>query len=273
LLITFSNWIAGRILSASADTTIKPQDDNLPPWLSIIIAIIGSAVISSVVTTFVAPWMKERYKIREDYIVPYRKWCGDMSGEILEYKFILEELKKERDGEKKDIKQFLSDNYIILHFWEIHDTVRAGHKWIGKVKKIPPWWDLRQCLHRHRPLSVFSLYLHRSRKQIKRSTRKLLNENKTESDTDKDKPEFILFRKFLDFFDTKWHDLENNNPILVKPNLTEEAFRQTLFYLAKWDPATISSMVKAIKEYFLGEDAIGEDDCERMLQFLEQQIP
>jgi hypothetical protein len=76
--------------------------------------------------------MQEKFALRKEYFVDYRKWCSEMCGAILEYRYLLKILEFPEIAEDKS-KSY--DNYLILHFWEIHSTISAGHKWVGKLYK------------------------------------------------------------------------------------------------------------------------------------------
>jgi hypothetical protein len=133
-IILFAVIFAFLAIATSDNIQAQQLNDKgsneLPFWSQILISIAGGAVSGSLITHFIGPWMKEKYKLREIYLVPYKEWCGDMYGEVLEFEHLCKH------------KHTLSDDYIVFHFWEIHNTVRHGHKWMGKIKKDPFRWRI-----------------------------------------------------------------------------------------------------------------------------------
>jgi hypothetical protein len=77
------------------------------------------------------------------------------------------------------------------------------------------------------------------------------------------------FERFIDFTDTKWHELENKYFGLVNPILSEEAFRMELIRLGKF---TLSGISKDIKGY-LDMSPIRSDHCQGILELLTKEIP
>ena len=46
----------------------------MPEVLDAIFAFLG-AIIGGIFTVLLGPWVAERFKIRENYIVPFKQWC------------------------------------------------------------------------------------------------------------------------------------------------------------------------------------------------------
>lgn len=42
-------------------------------------------IIGTIITVCVGPWVSERFKLREIYLAPYRKWCYEFYGELDEF--------------------------------------------------------------------------------------------------------------------------------------------------------------------------------------------
>lgn len=95
------------------------------------------AIVLAIITLFLTPLINERFKLREQYIVPYKKWCTSLYGGLHEYKTLLCNFidEKEIPNCNKNHKTRLSNDYIVLHFWELHDHISTGHMWLGKIHK------------------------------------------------------------------------------------------------------------------------------------------
>ena len=98
--------------------------------IPIIIALAGIGG-AGLVTHLVGPIMQEKFSLRKEYYVDYRKWCSDMCGAIAEYRYLVKEIVPEMT----EAVENSYDNYLIVHFWEIHNTISTGHKWVGKLYK------------------------------------------------------------------------------------------------------------------------------------------
>lgn len=185
------------------------------------------------------PYIKEKYKLRESFFVDYKKWCTDVSGEVLEFKFILESLETSKQNESETSKQNeLSNNYLIGHFWEIHNTIRMGHKWMGKVEK-----DSKNIRNRLNAIFV----------------------NKKE-----DPYEYL--HRFIDFVDVTWHDLKNEYIELAGTHETEADFRKILVTLSM-DEDKMKEISERIILKIKKNNTLTTDNCNTIVKFLRQQVP
>lgn len=150
------------------------------PYLNTYLPIIISGVIGGVLTYFVAPRVKENFRLREDFYVDYKKWCTTLCGELSEYKFLSDNL----DEWKKD-SLCSNYNYLLTHFWELHNCISRGHKYLGKIYK-----------------KSYTFY---GRKK-------------------KERQAFKDLLTFVHEIDARWHELENLYPEWVGP-LSEKQFR------------------------------------------------
>lgn len=105
---------------------VSDKTNSILPWESFwFIVVTFSAAIATAILT---PLARERYKIREQYLVPYRTWCISFSGMLHEFyelcKFI-------DDKEVTNID-------VIVHVWSMHAEVEKGFRWLNVVKKDDP---------------------------------------------------------------------------------------------------------------------------------------
>jgi len=95
--------------------------------LDLIFGILG-AVTGGIITVLVGPWVAEKFKIRENYIVPFREWCTEFYGNLNEFDY------RYTDKNKGNLDK-LSDIQIILDYRSLHDCLIDSHKWLGKISK------------------------------------------------------------------------------------------------------------------------------------------
>jgi hypothetical protein len=98
----------------------------VPEILEAVVVFLG-AIIGGVITVLIGPWVSQQFKLRENYIVPFLKWCTEFYGDLYEFRrrYVGEDLRR---GEYSDI-------LIILDYRSLHDTLIDSYKWIGKIKK------------------------------------------------------------------------------------------------------------------------------------------
>jgi hypothetical protein len=179
------------LLTAPLAKGANPQEqffhNYLEPLIPLLVIIVGG-----VLTYFLAPWIQEKFKLRADFFVDYKKWCTSLYGELREYEYLCENL---GDFERK--KNY---NYLVMHFWEFHRHISRGHEFMGKVhKKSHGFLGRKKYDH-----DLFGR-------------------------TPYDK--HVAFEDLLGFInrmDKNWHQLENDNPKLSGPILEERDLRLKL---------------------------------------------
>ena len=211
----------------------------------------------AIITLFLTPMINEKFKLREQYIVPYRKWCTTLYGGLQEYKTLLCHWIDDRENCNKKHITPLSDEYIIIHFWELHDHISTGHMWLGKIHK-------EICLKNN----IDDGYSYINSKE----------------DIDK------AFKLFIDHTDKCWHRLEDTYKEFIgrsdQKDFTEALRNATTYYNNK---NLLSKMVQTIRNDLVNyENPLIKDDennkqdnqynfkeelFQDMLKFLEKQIP
>ena len=75
------------------------------------------AILGGVLTVLIGPWVAERFKLREEYFVPFQKWCTEFYGDFEEFytRYILKE--------STNSYSELSDILVILDYRSLHDTL------------------------------------------------------------------------------------------------------------------------------------------------------
>jgi len=82
--------------------------------------------IGVVGTVFLAPKIREKFKLREIYLAPFRKWCADFYGELDEFwgKYL-----------SCTANRTNYSNVEIIDDWRaLHEVVMDGPKWLAKIK-------------------------------------------------------------------------------------------------------------------------------------------
>ena len=78
--------------------------------------VISTVVASSlaVITIYLTPLIKERFELRAQYFVPFKRWCSESYGDLKEFKV--------RYVESNFNSRFsnISDIHIILDYWSLH---------------------------------------------------------------------------------------------------------------------------------------------------------
>ena len=99
----------------------------------------GALILGGVGTYWIGPRVAEKFKLRQIYLAPYRKWCSETYGELEEfYKRYLEGKHSVKPGD------YL---ILILDYRELHEVLRDAPRYIGKIKKdkkqlIDKFWNL-----------------------------------------------------------------------------------------------------------------------------------
>src|SRR4030095_3112768 len=115
----------------------------MPDLFDALFAFIG-AIFGGIVTVLLGPWVAEKFKIRENYIVPFLQWCTEFYGDLYEFKFRY--VRKERkDLENLDLSKF-SHIQVILDYRSLHNSLIDSYRWIGKIENEKK--DVSQCLTR-----------------------------------------------------------------------------------------------------------------------------
>jgi hypothetical protein len=85
------------------------------------------AVFGGFITVLLGPWVSQKFKIKEDYIVPYLKWCTEFYGDLYEFKsrYVIE----------SPIFREFSEVLVILDYRSLHNSLIDSYKWIGKISK------------------------------------------------------------------------------------------------------------------------------------------
>lgn len=133
-------------------------------------AVIG-AIISALVTLlifFLGPKLKEKYKLREIYLAPFRGWCGKFYGELDEFnrRYLLSKI---RDCLKHSSIQIIDD------YRAIHEVLIDSPIWIGRIEKE----------HKDSLIGKIQSKIHKSPENID-----------------------DYLKNFMDIVDRFWHELE-----------------------------------------------------------------
>jgi hypothetical protein len=83
----------------------------------------------------------EKFKIRENYIVPFLQWCTEFYGDLYEFKFRY----VRKDFENLNLHKF-SDIQVILDYRSLHNSLIDSYRWIGKIENEKS--DVSLCLTR-----------------------------------------------------------------------------------------------------------------------------
>jgi hypothetical protein len=89
------------------------------------------AIFGGIVTVLIGPWVAEKFKIRENYIVPFLKWCTEFYGDLYEFQFRY--VRKKEDLENLNLDKF-SDIQVILDYRSLHNSLIDSYRWIGKIE-------------------------------------------------------------------------------------------------------------------------------------------
>jgi hypothetical protein len=250
--VNFSSLlIMDNSYSQQMEVTIAHSD----PWKDYIpaIATLGAVVVGAILTNYLGPHIKEKFRLREVYFVPYKKWCTGLYGEVQEYQTILKMLKEENLNEKTitgntHFNKKISDDYLITHFWEIHKAIASGHTWLGKIHTDT----------------------YKQKTGILDKDKKIIDKDKNETNL------YQYFDEFISYIDYSWHDFENTYSELIEADFQEGNFRKKLGILViknkKNGRDILNEMSNLIKDKYLKNNPIGEDKLEEMKIYLEKQI-
>jgi len=94
-----------------------------------ITSIIGVAgvIIGAVLTAWLGPWVAEKFKLREIYLAPFRKWCSEFYGE-------LDEFQRRYLPDGVNYTEY-SDVQIIDDYRAFHEVMIGSPAWVGKIEK------------------------------------------------------------------------------------------------------------------------------------------
>lgn len=96
---------------------------------AIVTSVIGIAgvIVGAVLTTWLGPKFAEMFKLRETYLVPFRKWCSEFYGE-------LDEFQRRYLNSNVNYSSY-SDVQIIDDYRAFHEIVMSAPMWVGKIEK------------------------------------------------------------------------------------------------------------------------------------------
>jgi hypothetical protein len=103
---------------------IRERTESFPSMEQVLL--IAGTIGAAIATAILTPLINERYKIREEYLVPYRKWCISFSGILHEFS----ELCCAVQSRKK-----VTDTDLIVHTWGMHQALEEGYRWLNVVKR------------------------------------------------------------------------------------------------------------------------------------------
>lgn len=93
----------------------------------VILTFLG-AILGGVLTVLIGPWVAKRFKLREEYFVPFQKWCTEFYGDLEEFNDRY--IKNEPTNRYSEF----SDILVILDYRSLHDTLIHSSQWSGKIK-------------------------------------------------------------------------------------------------------------------------------------------
>jgi hypothetical protein len=113
--------------NATRIVIVNNESDSIFSWDNfwLIVVTLGAAVGTAILT----PLVRERYKVREQYIIPYRTWCISFSGMLHEFYELCKAI------QKPEPKEEVTDTDTIVHLWAMHGEVEKGFRWIYVVKQ------------------------------------------------------------------------------------------------------------------------------------------
>jgi hypothetical protein len=152
-------------------------------YYTIINALIGfvGAIIGGMITLLLGPWMAEKFKLREQYFVPFKKWCARFYGD-------LEEFNHRYIKNSPDYTEF-SDILVILDYRSLHEGLIDSSQWFGSVKRenLSVFYKLEELLETvekfwHHLENTYPLDLQsvETTKEFNKSIKSLPNERRNE---------------------------------------------------------------------------------------------
>lgn len=109
-----------NLSNAQQQSQSQQSQSTLIPAIS---GIVG-AIIGSISTVYFGPVFTEKFKLREEYVVPFRRWCIEFYGELREFEKYVE----------KDLSIY-SDHVLILDLEGLHAALIKAYRWIGMIEK------------------------------------------------------------------------------------------------------------------------------------------
>jgi hypothetical protein len=105
---------------------------------------LAGVTIASLITLFLVPKVRELSKLREIYIAPFRKWCGDTCGELLEFYKRYSEEKERRAPYPQKHPSLVERRWkrshsqtpllLIIDFKALHDVLEHAPRWLSKIE-------------------------------------------------------------------------------------------------------------------------------------------
>ena len=87
------------------------------------------AIVGGIITVLLGPWVAEKFRLREQYFVPFQKWCTEFYGDLYEFY-----QRYTKDKTKRDYSD-ISDILVILDYRSLHDSLISSPQWFGKIQK------------------------------------------------------------------------------------------------------------------------------------------
>jgi len=93
------------------------------------------AIFVAVIVAILTPILREFYKVREEYLIPYSRWCISFSGAIHEFRELCFYTIKPLYESWNQPCAFADSSDIITHIWHTHEQVEEGLRWLSMFKK------------------------------------------------------------------------------------------------------------------------------------------
>lgn len=128
----------------SSENSYSKFFEDFSPIITLVIGTVSGIFLNH----FVSPKIKEKYLLREKYLVPFKEWCNELYGELTEFEsMILKEIDENKDSNVKRI----SNLQIILDYWSLHHAFIGGEKYFYKIsvksKKDNVYGKLRELVN------------------------------------------------------------------------------------------------------------------------------
>ena len=86
-----------------------------------------TVIIAAVLTAWLGPWLRENFELRIIYLAPFRKWCGELYGD-------LDEFNRRYLSDGTSYSDY-SDVQIIDDYRALHEALINAPVWTGKIEK------------------------------------------------------------------------------------------------------------------------------------------
>jgi hypothetical protein len=86
----------------------EPLDSMINQIITASISLLGGGVIGVLITVFVAPYVTEKFQLRQQYFIPFRQWCTEIYGVIMEFKHMYNDIASSN-------ATYDNANYVIFH--------------------------------------------------------------------------------------------------------------------------------------------------------------